>query len=131
MIASRRVSSPDFAANSETIALFLFSKRLGPSPHTMTALDLSLQAGATVLVRPKKASKCSQGAGSTGVRVVDEVDADDVPVRRHAWLQWHITAMDSLHENALCCLGSLRLLRGTLLSFLRVCVAYVVMQTER
>jgi hypothetical protein len=80
-ISPRRVSSPDFAANSETIALFLFSKRLGPSPHTMTALALSPQ-GAAVLARPKKASKCSRGAGLTGARVEEMVDADDVPVRR-------------------------------------------------
>ena len=85
-ILPRRGSSPDFVVNSETILLFLFSNRLGPSPYTITALDISLQADTTVPARPKKASKCSRCAGSTGARVEDAVDADDMQVR------WHITA---------------------------------------
>ena len=85
----RRVSSSDFA-KSETIALDLFSKRLGPSPHmTTAALDLSLQVGGAVLLAsPKKASKCSRGAraqSTKGARVEAEVaDDNDVLARRHS-----------------------------------------------
>lgn len=93
--SQRRVSSSDSAASSETIALDLFSKRLGPSPHTMNVCELSLQSVAVLLASPKKVSKCSRGAESTkGARVEAAVAVTgDVLVCRLSSLQAHITTL--------------------------------------